>query len=100
MNFDRTDPPLTAEERAKVDSLGTEQVQAIDDALMSHVSESWRKMARVVASAMLDVSGIIPSVPDGYFAERLRKLVRTGAVESRGDLETVRYCEVRRAPKP
>jgi hypothetical protein len=100
MNFDYSDPPLTAEERTKVSALTTTQVKAIDDALIRHVSENWRKMARVVASAMLDLGGIIPSIPDGYFAERLRELVRNGVLESQGDLETMRYCEVRRVTSP
>jgi hypothetical protein len=45
---------------------------------------------------MLDLDGFIEGIPDGYYAERVRELVRNGALESRCYLEVMRYCEVRR----
>jgi hypothetical protein len=90
------DPPLTPEEQAKVSALTAEQLQTIDAALLVYVVPSWRKVARVVGSAMMDLDGKIEDIPDIFYAERVRELVRSGIIESQGNLMFMRYSEVRR----
>ena len=36
-----------------------------------------------------------PNIPDIYYAQRVRRLVAVGELESQGNLEYMRYSEVR-----
>jgi hypothetical protein len=92
------DPPLTAEERARVSALNPEQIQAIDDALMANVSGRWRKVARVVLSAMSDLERDgkrVMGIPDIFYAERIRELIKRGQIEGAGDFNRMGRSEVR-----
>ena len=90
------DPEMTSEQRNRVSSLAAQEISDIDGALRSAVSTSWRKMARVIGSAMMEPRvSHIKQVPDLYYAERLRKLVESGEIEALGDTYSMRYCEVR-----
>lgn len=91
----KPDPDLTPEQRSRVDQLTDDQIRIIDDSLMANASVQWRKMARVIGSAMTDNSELIQNVPDVFYAERLRKLVKDGKLESEGDLDYMRFSEVR-----
>jgi hypothetical protein len=95
------DPPLRAEERARVAELSTAQIQAIDDALMANVSIRWRKVARVVMSAMdaLKQEGnLLTGIPDIFYAERVRELMNRGQIEGDGDFSRMGRSEVRLPP--
>jgi len=92
------DPPLTAEERGRASALSSEQVQEIDDALMANVSDRWRKVARVVASAMSDLKRdtiFVMGIPDIFYAERIRELIKRGQIEGDGDFTRMGRSEVR-----
>jgi hypothetical protein len=89
------DGPLTPEQIAIAASLTTEEVQAIDEVLMSNVSTRWRKIARVVGTTMNDALPRKSGLPDVFFAHRIRKLVESGQLEYQGMLENMRYCEIR-----
>ena len=92
------DPPLSAEQSALVNALTPEQIQAIDDALMSNVAARWRKVARVVMSAMddLDKNGArVTEIPDIFYAERIRDMLKRGLLEGEGDFTRMSLSEVR-----
>lgn len=89
------DPPLTSEEEAKVAKLSKAEVKKIDDALLSNATHQWRKVAMIVALTMTSLQDRQPGVPDLYYAERVRKLVNDGVLESQGNLSCMRYGEVR-----
>jgi hypothetical protein len=42
-----------------------------------------------------ELSERFPNIPDIYYAQRLRRLVAVGELESQGNLEYMRYSEVR-----
>ena len=42
-----------------------------------------------------ELSERFPNVPDVYYAQRVRRLVAVGELESQGNLEYMRYIEVR-----
>jgi hypothetical protein len=67
----------------------------IDRALMAHVTNQWRKVARVVASAMLDLGERRRGRDDLYFSGRVAFLAVTRAIEYDGDLGQMGRCEVR-----
>ena len=43
----------------------------------------------------VELSERIPDVPDIYYAQRVRRLVAVGELESQGNLEYMGYSEVR-----
>jgi len=90
----QADPVLTADESARVAQLTESDIRRIDEALVAAASANWRKVARVVASAMNE-STHGPGIPDIYYASRVRALVEAGRLESQGNLEYMRFSEVR-----
>lgn len=89
------DPPLTHEQAHHASQLSAEQLRAIDLALLARVSTRWRKVALVVGSSMEDVVCAGLHLPDVFFSSRVRALVTSGALESLGDLDYMRFSEVR-----
>jgi len=92
------DPSLTNEELVRVAALNPADIQLIDDALMANVDRQWRKVARVVMSAMIDLKKQGPRVsgiPDVYYAERVRELMHRGLVEGDGDFTRMGRSEIR-----
>jgi len=89
------DPPPSAEERARYAALTQPQRLLIDRLLLRHCSESWKKMARIVAGAMLAIPSDLAGITDACFAERLRHFVAEGQLEARGNVSAMQYCELR-----
>lgn len=89
-------PPLTKEQEARVAQLTDAELQTIDQGLLSNALMRWRKVARVVGSAMMFGSPTrIEGIPDIFYAQRVRKLVESGRLESTGNLDYIGYSEVR-----
>ncbi|MDJ0656144.1 MAG: DUF4160 domain-containing protein [Xanthomonadales bacterium] len=94
-DIERPDGPMTAAQKAVADRLSTDDLSAIDEALMSNVISHWRKVARVVATTMNDLSGQHLDLPDVFFSQRIKHLVRAGRLESFGNPDYMRYSESR-----
>ena len=86
---------MTPEELAIAASLSEEFIARIDAALLSWATTYNRKVARVVGSAMSDRSIRVPGLPDLYYAQRVRSLVQRGLLVAEGNLDYMRYSEVR-----
>jgi len=89
------DPPLTSEDEAEIAKLSELQVEMIDNALLSNISDRWRKVAMVVALTMSSMPETFDDIPDLYYAERVRKFVSDGVLKSQGNLASMRFAEVR-----
>jgi len=89
------DPPLTPEQAIHVSRLKQEDLWEIDRLLLAQSATTWRKVARIVGMTMGELSERFPNIPDVYFAQRVRRLVAVGELESQGNLEYMRYSEVR-----
>ncbi len=89
------DPNLNKEQQAKVQALSSGAVRKIDELLLAHVAFEWRKVASVVGSSMTDENFNFESIPDIYLAQRVIKLVETEKLESQGNLQFMRYSEIR-----
>jgi hypothetical protein len=89
------DTILDAEDEERVSRLTTAELQIIDQTLHQHCSPQWRKVARVVGSAMTPLLKVFPDLPDGFYARRVIQLVQSGSLESQGNLEHMRFSEVR-----
>ncbi len=87
--------PLTAEEQAVVAGLTDAALQIIDAAILAETSDRWLKVARVVGRTADALSHRHPQISYSFYAQRLRRLVETGFLESRGNIEYMRFSEVR-----
>lgn len=92
---DLPDPPLTPHEEYLVSQLTVEQVEEIDQALLANSSIQWRKVARVAGGAMCDLNDRVVGIPDIYYARRIRKLIGHELLEVSGNIDYIRYCEIR-----
>jgi beta-lactamase superfamily II metal-dependent hydrolase len=88
------DPDLTEDEKKIVDKLSQEEIQEIDDVLMSHAHYNWRKVAMIVGLTWNDLKSRERGIPDTFYAQRIRKLVEEGRLESQGNLQFMRFSEV------
>jgi hypothetical protein len=96
----KPDGPLTPEAEAKARLLTTAQLRRIDECLLSHTSDQWRKVAYVIGQTSLELKGEFPNLPDGICSLRIKHLAESGAIESAGNLNRMRYSEIRiPAPK-
>lgn len=89
------DGPLSPEEEELAESLSAEELQAIDEAILTNCSKQFRKVARVVMHVMDLESLTGNSLPDAFYADRIYKLVESGVLISEGKIGYMRFCEVR-----
>jgi len=91
----KPDPPLTPEQAIRVSRLRQEDLWEIDRVLLAQCGPAWHKVARIVGMTIGELSERFPNIPDVYYAQRVRRLVAVGELESQGNLEYMRYSEVR-----
>ena len=88
-------PALTAKEQSAVAKLTAADLQVIDAAILANSSNRWLKVARVVTSAEDALSNSYPDLSYVFCAQRLIRLAEEGRLESQGNLEHMRFSEVR-----
>ena len=86
---------MSPEQAAVAASLSSEMIGRIDAALLSHAKHHERKVAMIVGLTMRDRSVRVPGLPDLYYAERVKALVAKGDLVAEGNLDYMRYSEVR-----
>jgi len=89
------DPPLTPSQAARVAQLTQAELEAIDRELLAQAAPTWRKVARLVGMAIGELRDRIPGVQDVFYAQRVKLLVQQGKLESAGNLDYMRFSEVR-----
>lgn len=89
------DTQLEPDEQVVVDRLTPSDTTLIDKALLTDCISTWRKVARIVGRALDQVPETLADVPVAYFAQRVKALVATGKLESQGNLDHIRFSEVR-----
>ena len=90
------DRPLTEEQQKFVDKLSDTDLDVIDRALLENTDRLYyRKVARIVGTTMNGFESRFMGVPDVFFAERIRVLVKIGLLNSEGNLNRMRYSEVK-----
>ena len=93
--YDPPDGPMTPDESAIVSSLDPEFVRMVDEALLSHASIRSRKVAFIVGTTMMDAKLRLPGLSDLFYASRVKELVKQGLLVAVGNLDYMRYSEVR-----
>lgn len=92
---EKPDGPLDPEQSLRVSRLKQEDLWEIDRVLFANCATSWRKVASIVGKTSGELAKRFPNIPDVYYAQRVRRLVAVGELESQGNLEYMRYSEVR-----
>ena len=92
---DHPDGEMTPEEAMVAASLSPELIERIDACLLSFVVGYNRKVARVVGSAMMDKTIRVLGLPDLFYRDRVKLLVEKGLIVAEGNLDYMRYSEVR-----
>ena len=93
--YDLPDGPMTPDESAIVSALDPEFVRKVDDALLSHAHTRSRKVAFIVGRTMMDTNLRLPGLSDLFYAGRVKALVKEGLLVAEGNLDYMRYSEVR-----
>jgi len=91
----KPDPDLTDEEKTLVEKLSQKDLELIDAALLSKAKNNWRKVAMIVGVTMMDLPNRVKGIPDIFYSLRVRKLVEAGHLESQGNVQYMRFSEVR-----
>jgi hypothetical protein len=94
------DPPLDAEDLQAVAALTSDDLGAIDRALLAASHTNWRKVAFVVGTAMDAYPDSYHDIPDVFYAQRIQALVSAGRLEVQGNLRRMRFSEVRLSQVP
>ena len=89
------DPPLSPQEAKVAGSLSSEFVAQIDAEILSHAKSRSRKVAMLVGMAMSNPRVRVPGLPDLFYAQRVRELVAKGQLIAEGNLDSMRFDEVR-----
>jgi Protein of unknown function len=87
----------TAEELKQMRAATPEEAAAVDQLLLSKCTSQWRKVAMVAALCLKEFDSRFPQLPYIYMSLRLLELAKHGAVETAGDLMSMRTSEVRLA---
>ena len=91
----QSDPPLNEDQENIVGTLSSDFVKEVDRVLLSYITKNGRKVAMVVGLAMMHDHIRIHGLPDIYYAQRIKQLVRDGAVVAEGNLDFMRFSGVR-----
>lgn len=90
------DGPLNPEQAAIAASLSADLVRRIDEAILSHADRYEKKVAMIVGLTMLNPELRVAGLPDLYYVERVKELVRRGLLIAVGNIDCMRHSEVRR----
>jgi hypothetical protein len=90
-----SDGDLTPEQAERVSRLTGDELAAIDTALLRNCTSQFRKIARVVGTAMTELSDTIPHVPDLFYAQRVQQLVADSKLVAQGRIDAMRFGEVK-----
>lgn len=89
------DRPLDADEQARAAKLTDSDLRVIDECILSHVTHRYQKTARMVALTMMELRDRFPVLPDVFYSGRIKLLAGRGVIESVGNLNRMRFSEVR-----
>jgi hypothetical protein len=88
-------PPLSRKEAAAFAKLSENDINAIDEGILSCILARWQKVAAVVWRAEEKLQRSYPQFSYVLYAKRIRLLAKRGRLESQGNLRYMRFSEVR-----
>jgi len=90
-----TDGDLTDVQAKIAASLSPELMAKIDACLLSHATVHGRKVAMIIGLTMMDNTIRVAGLPDLFYRDRIKTLVTSGLLLAEGNLNCIRYSEVR-----
>jgi len=88
-------PPPSKEERSVAAKLTNVDFRVIDAAILANASDRWLKVARVILRTEEALGDRFPGLSYIFYTRRLMWLVEQGRLDSQGNLESMRFSEVR-----
>jgi Protein of unknown function len=89
-------PPPSAKEESAIAKLTEADLQAIDSTILANCSHDWLKVARVILHTEKALKGrYSPDLTFVFYTLRLMQLVMDGRLASQGNLQYMRFSEVR-----
>jgi hypothetical protein len=88
-------PPLSSEETSAVARLTPTDLEFIDTTILSCALTRWQKVAMVVGRTEKKLRTEYPQLSYIFYAMRIQDLADRGRLESQGDLDYMRFSEVR-----
>jgi hypothetical protein len=71
-------------------------IKELDTLILANTTNQWRKVAMVVATVLIEGNEKFSELDGLTVAVRIKYLVEEGYIESQGDLNEIRYSEIRR----
>jgi hypothetical protein len=88
-------PPLSPEEESVLTNLASADLEFIDATVLSCARPHWQKVAMVVGRAKQKLEAKYPEFSHSFYAMRVQVLADARRLESQGDLDYMRFSEVR-----
>ena len=76
-------------------SVAEEWIARVDATLLAHTTKEFHKVAKIVDLAMKSLLDAPENLTECFYSRRIAHLVRSGQMESQGNLRRMRYSEVR-----
>lgn len=89
------DPKMDPASQAFAEALSTDEIALIDQKLLSQAAAQWRKSARIAASCLRELPEALKAIHPDFLSGRLKHWIDEGRLIHQGDLNRMRYCEVR-----
>jgi hypothetical protein len=99
LNIDDDDDlsvPLDNEDMEAIAALSVSEVAAIDQAILSTLTDRWQKTAMIIGRAMYAYPDRFDDIPDVFYGQRVLQLASDGLLSSQGNLRRMRFSEVRK----
>ena len=93
----REDRPMDPYEQARAASLTEADLRTIDECILSNITPQFRKTAKVVALTLRALGDRFPELTDATYCDRIKHLAAAGLIEAAGNLNRMRFSEVRRS---
>jgi hypothetical protein len=96
---EENDDDPTPEELAQMRRATPADAAAVDALILQNCTDSWRKVAMVVGTALTEFDTRFPRLPYVYMPVRIAALAASGVLEVDGDPLAMRFSEVRLVAK-
>src|SRR6185312_7847289 len=89
------DGTLDPDEEARASALTESELRTIDECILSNITHRLQKTARVVVLTMRSLGEQFPELPPVFYSGRIKHLAAAGLIEAAGNLNRMRFSEVR-----
>ena len=89
------DRPMNADQQARAARLTEAELRTIDECILSNITHRLQKTARVVVLTMRSLGEQSPELPPVFYSGRIKHLAAAGLIEAAGNLNRMRFSEVR-----